>query len=83
MNNLLRVALKVNGFRSFLNPAKKVLSPNTSLQQRQLARNLWYMCNSRSNASENQLSKLCSCGCMNKHQVHSKGTVVVKYKNYV
>ncbi|XP_044259092.1 complement component 1 Q subcomponent-binding protein, mitochondrial [Tribolium madens] len=68
MNNLLRVAFRFN-YKTFLNPVKKV---SNTFQQRQLARNLWYMCNSR-NDPENKLSKLCTCGCMSKHQhAHSK-----------
>ncbi|RZC35316.1 complement component 1 Q subcomponent-binding protein, mitochondrial, partial [Asbolus verrucosus] len=63
----------INSYRSFLNPVKNAVSLNNSFQQRQLARNLWYMCSSRNGIElENKLSKLCTCGCMNKQQVHSK-----------
>ncbi|EFA13033.1 complement component 1 Q subcomponent-binding protein, mitochondrial [Tribolium castaneum] len=67
MNNLLRVASRLS-FKTLLSPVKKV---SNTFQQRQLARNLWYMCNR--NESENKLSKLCTCGCMSRHQhAHSK-----------
>jgi complement component 1 Q subcomponent-binding protein len=71
MNNILRVAFKINNCRALFNPVKNVLSLNNSFQQRQIARNIWYMCNSRNKEPESKLSKLCTCGCMNK-QVHSK-----------
>lgn len=70
MNNLLRIASKS---RFLVNPAKKIVT-GTSIQQRQLARNLWYMCNSRPH-TEN-FSKFCTCGCLSKH-VHTKGNIVL------
>jgi len=73
MNNLLRTAFRVNNYRSLLNPVKNVVSLNNAFQQRQIARNIWYMCNSQSGKEiDLKLSKLCTCGCMNKHGVHSK-----------
>ncbi|KAF2880950.1 hypothetical protein ILUMI_25231 [Ignelater luminosus] len=70
MNSIMKAALKVNSFRSILNPVRS-LSLSACKQQRQCAGTLWYMCNSKT-GNENNLhfgtklntvSNLCSCGC--------------------
>ncbi|CAH0547155.1 unnamed protein product [Brassicogethes aeneus] len=76
MNNILKLVTRINGIRLFLHPGNNVVH-KINAQQRQIARNLWYMCNSKNGITtfaENKHSNLCSCGCnMTKHGVHSKG----------
>lgn len=76
MNNIIRAAFKSQLLRSLLNPARKIVSVNAG-SQRQFARNLWHMCNSKNEDRFPQLklenaSKLCSCGC-GIHGIHTKG----------
>ncbi|KAJ8929059.1 hypothetical protein NQ314_018291 [Rhamnusium bicolor] len=47
MNNMFKAAIRLNGLRLLLNPVKNVVATTCANQQRQIARNLWYMCNSR------------------------------------
>lgn len=79
MNNILKAAVRIHSLKSILNSVKKVVTINNyALQQRQLARNLWYMCSSRSDQFTEIARKLesasnkCSCGC-GKHGAHTKG----------
>ncbi|CAH1119570.1 unnamed protein product [Phaedon cochleariae] len=74
MNNMLKLALCVNGFRTLLNPVRNVLSVTCTNQQRQIARSLWHMSASHNEKIKNStLSQLCSCGCGRTRGVHSKG----------
>lgn len=77
MNSIFRSALKINNIRCLLNPAKNLIASTSGNQQRQIARNLWYMCSSQNNKTDhkNMLnikkpSMTCSCGC---NGVHTKG----------
>lgn len=77
MNSVLRSAFRANNLRVLLNPARNMVPSNTG-SQRQLARNLWYMCNSKNEQTlaskwkvENP-STLCSCGC-GSNAIHTKG----------
>lgn len=75
MNNVIRTAFKTQNVRSLFNATRKIVTLN-SVSQRQFARNLWYMCNSRndliSNLKLETPSTLCSCGC-GSHGIHTKG----------
>ncbi|CAG9864141.1 unnamed protein product [Phyllotreta striolata] len=74
MNNILKVALRLNGLRSILNPVKNNAYSSVN-QQRQFARNLWYMSNSQNHTGffkEVEHNQLCSCGCGNKRGSHTK-----------
>lgn len=77
MNSIIRTVFKSAQLRSLLNPARNVIS-STSGSHRQIARNLWYMCNSRNDHSSisklkiEEPSTLCSCGC-GSHAIHTKG----------
>lgn len=76
MNSIIRTVIKVNNIRCFLNPVKNVIASTSGNQQRQIARNLWYM-SSQNNSNDKQRilnikkpSFACSCGC---NKMHSKG----------
>lgn len=76
MNSVIKVALRVSNLRTLLNPVKSIVSIGAARQQRQFARNLWYMCSSK--ASNDTMatklsspSDLCSCGCGSRHS-HTK-----------
>ncbi|XP_022920012.1 complement component 1 Q subcomponent-binding protein, mitochondrial isoform X2 [Onthophagus taurus] len=77
MNSIVRAALRINGFRPLLSCTKTSVYAKNAVQQRQLARNFWYMCNVRNDHSTvsstvlKSPSEICSCGC-GKHHVHSK-----------
>lgn len=77
MNNVIKTAIRFNGLRVLLNPVKNVASVSAGNQQRQLARSLWYMSNSRNGAVDQKIehSHLCSCGCGGiKRATHTKCT---------
>lgn len=65
MNSILKTALRLKGLKALINPAKNAALVSAGSQQRQFARSLWYMCNSRNGASNQKIehSQLCSCGC--------------------
>ncbi|XP_072377206.1 complement component 1 Q subcomponent-binding protein, mitochondrial [Diabrotica undecimpunctata] len=73
MNNILKVAIRLNGVRSLLNPIKNRITSSIN-QQRQIARTLWYMSNSQRNGiiKEVEHTQLCSCGCSSKRASHTK-----------
>lgn len=77
MNSMFKAAVRISSLRVLLHSSKSIVGVNCANQQRQLARNLWYMCSS--NANQFTIAKklqshtnTCSCGC-GKHGVHSKG----------
>lgn len=74
MNNVFKVAIRLSGLRSLLNPAKNVVSVTNANQHRQFARNLWYMCHSRNEGKLREVKHnyLCSCGCGGRG-IHTKG----------
>lgn len=76
MNSIFKSALRSSVLKR-LYPLKNVIT--ISNQQRQITRNLWYMCNSRNENLTKSIgiklqhpTELCSCGC-GKKGVHSKG----------
>lgn len=76
MNSILKSTMRLSALKQ-LYQLKNVVT--VSNQQRQITRNLWYMCNSRSNNFTKAVAvklqsptELCSCGC-GKKGVHSKG----------
>lgn len=85
MNSIFRTVLKLNNMRCLLNPCKNVIiSTSKCNQQRQIARNLWYMTSSQNNRIDNvnilngkKTSLTCSCGC---NGIHSKGNKRAKEK---
>lgn len=79
MNSVIRSFLRgSSGVKQLLNPVKNVKLNVCS--NRQLARNLWYMCNSKNvdqvfvdRVKVMNPSQLCSCGC-GIVGIHTKGT---------
>ncbi|CAH1107249.1 unnamed protein product [Psylliodes chrysocephalus] len=72
MNNILKITLRLNGLRSLLNPIRNGALSSTN-QQRQFARNIWYMSNTQNDfIKEVEHSQLCSCGCGSKRGAHTK-----------
>lgn len=86
MNNIFKSALRPSVLKR-LCPLKNVIT--ISCQQRQITRNLWYMCSTRNESLTKSIgiklqhpTELCSCGC-GKKGVHSKGKNEVPIYNYL
>ncbi|KAG5896780.1 hypothetical protein JTB14_008356 [Gonioctena quinquepunctata] len=73
MNNILKVALRLNGLRSLVNPVKNA-TISCANQNGQIARSLWYMSKSYSKGigKEVEHTQLCNCGCGSVRGAHSK-----------
>lgn len=85
MNNILKSTVRLSALKR-LYQLKNVIT--VSNQQRQITRNLWYMCNSRNDNFTKSISvklqnptELCSCGC-GKKGVHSKGKGILVVHSY-
>lgn len=80
MNSVIRTVFRSSNLRNLLNPAKNVF-PSSAGSQRQLARNIWYMCKSKQEDSLlnsykiESPSSLCSCGC-GIYGIHTKGKIL-------
>ncbi|CAH1954909.1 unnamed protein product [Acanthoscelides obtectus] len=67
---MFKAALRLTSLRSLLNPVKNVVTKSSANQQRQIARSLWYMCNTRE--VDTKHGYLCSCGCKGSRHAHTK-----------
>lgn len=70
MNSILKVASRLQGLKVILAPVKNISISN--VHQRQIARNLWSMCNMPAHNLSGYHGSLCSCGCGTKKGVHTK-----------